>query len=57
MIIEIARKLPNHKPYNYAINTTDGEISPLGPLYALSEKELEILREWLKEMLETCKIR
>jgi hypothetical protein len=29
---------------------------PLGPCDALSEKELDVLRDWLKDMLETSKI-
>jgi hypothetical protein len=57
MTKEAAAKLPEHKPYEYAIDIKDGETPPWVPCYALSEKELEVLRDWLKDMLETSKIR
>jgi hypothetical protein len=50
-------KLQEHKPYDHAIDIKDGATPPWGPCYALSEKELEVLRNWLKDMLEICKIR
>jgi hypothetical protein len=52
-----AKRLPEHTPYDYAIDLKTAETPPWGPCYPLSEKELEVLREWLKEMLETGKIR
>jgi hypothetical protein len=54
---EAANKLPKHKPYDYAINLKEGETPPWGPVYSLNKVELETLREWLKEMLRTGKIR
>jgi hypothetical protein len=36
-------QLPEHKPYDYAIDPKQGENPPWGPCYALSEKELEVL--------------
>jgi hypothetical protein len=57
MTKEAADKLPEHKPYDHAIDLKEGETPPWGPVYALNEVELEILREWLKEMLWTGKIR
>jgi hypothetical protein len=54
---EAAERLPEHIPYDHAIDLKTGEIPPWEPCYALSEKELEVLREWLEEMLETGKIR
>jgi hypothetical protein len=54
---EAAKRLPEHTPYDHAIDLKTGETPPWGPCYALSEKELEVLREWLQEMLETGKIR
>jgi hypothetical protein len=35
----------------------DGQQPPWGPVDALSEKDLEVLSEGLKEMFETGKIR
>ena len=54
---EAAKRLPEHTAYDHPIDLKLGETPPSGPCYALSEKELEVLREWLKEMLETGKIR
>jgi hypothetical protein len=54
---EAADKLPKHKPYDHAINLKEGETPPWGPVYALNEVELQTLREWLKEILWTGKIR
>jgi hypothetical protein len=52
-----AKRLPEHTPYDYAIDLKQGETPPWRPCYALSENELEVPREWFKEMLETGKIR
>jgi hypothetical protein len=52
-----AKRLPEHTSYDHAIDLKTGETPPWGPSYALSEKELEVLRGWLEEMLETGKIR
>jgi hypothetical protein len=54
---EAADALPEHKPYDHAIDLKEGEQPPWGPVYVLLEKELEVLREWVKEMLRTAKIR
>ena len=35
----------------------DGKEPPWGPVYALSEKELVVLKEYLDTMLAGCKIR
>jgi hypothetical protein len=52
-----AAELPQHKPCDNAIEIRDGETRPRGPCYALSKKELQILRDWLKEILKMGKIR
>jgi hypothetical protein len=57
MMKEAAEKLPEHKPYDHAIDIKDDETQPWGPCYVLSEKELEVRCDWLKDMLETDKIR
>jgi hypothetical protein len=54
---EAADRLPEHAPYDHAIDIKEGETPPWGPIYALNAHELETLREWLKEMLQTGKIR
>jgi hypothetical protein len=53
---EAAKSLPGHKLYDHAIDLKQGEIPPWGPCCTHLEKELEVLREWLNEMLETGKI-
>jgi len=53
---EAADALPEHRSYDHAIDLRAGESAPWGPIYPLSEHELETLREWLKEMLRTGKI-
>jgi hypothetical protein len=53
---ELADKLPNHKPYDYAIDLKDGEQLPWGPMYPLDKIELQALWDYLKEMLELGKI-
>jgi len=49
--------LPEHRPYDCKIELKDGAMAPWGPIYPLSEVELQTLREWLKEMEKTGKIR
>jgi hypothetical protein len=53
---EAADKLPEHRPYDCKIDLKEGSTAPWGPIYPLSEKELQVLREWLKEMEKTGKI-
>jgi hypothetical protein len=43
MTKEAAGQLPEHQPYDHAIDIKEGEMPPWGPCYALSEKELEVL--------------
>jgi hypothetical protein len=49
---ELIDKLPDHKPYDYTIDLKDGEQLPWGLMYPLNEIELQVLRDYLKEMLE-----
>jgi len=46
-----ADALPSHKEYDCKIELNPGKKAPWGPIYPLLEKELETLREWLKEIL------
>jgi hypothetical protein len=57
MTTEAAQQLPDDKRYDHATVLKDGQQPPWAPVYPLSESDLEVLREWLKEMLETGKIR
>jgi len=54
---EAADALPIHRPYDCRIDLQEGSTVPWGPIYPLSEEELRTLREWLKEMERTGKIR
>jgi hypothetical protein len=54
---EVADVLPKHTSYDHAIDIQEGREPPWGPIYALSQKELEVLREYLKKMLDSGKIR
>ena len=46
-----------HCSFDHAIDMVDGKEPPWGPIYALSEKELGVLREYLDTMLASGKIR
>jgi len=54
---ELAEALPAHNAYDCKIDLKEGSTAPWGPIYPLSEVELQALREWLKEMEKTGKIR
>ena len=54
---EAADALPEHTSYDHEINLKEGEKPPWGPIYPLSEVELATLRDWIKNMLRTGKIR
>jgi transposase InsO family protein len=56
---ETAKELPRHRPWDHAIDLVEGADPKKlwGPIYALSERELQVLREYLDEMLATGKIR
>jgi hypothetical protein len=40
---EATKRLPEHKPYDHAIDLKQGENPPWSPCYTLSEKEFEVL--------------
>jgi hypothetical protein len=46
-----ANKLPPHHPYNHHIPLKEDFTPPFGPIYPLSQMELEALRKWLNENL------
>ena len=43
--------LPNHQPWDHKIRLQPGKDPPWGPLYALSQRELEEQRRWIDEKL------
>jgi len=54
---EMANVLPKHGPYDCKIDLKEGSTAPWGPIYPLSETELQTFWEWLMEMEKTGKIR
>jgi len=48
-----AKILPEHQPYNLAIQIEGDKIPLLGPIYSLSALELETLQEFLEENTKT----
>ena len=46
-----AKILPPHRAYDHAIDLEDGAKAPYGPLYNMSELELNSLREYLDDMI------
>jgi hypothetical protein len=54
---EEINRLPDHTEYDYRIEMVEGAVPPFGPIYPLSEKELQTLREYLRKELAAGKIR
>ena len=54
---QYADELPPHRSFDHAIDMVEDKQPPWGPIYALSEKELGVLREYLDDMLRSGKIR
>jgi hypothetical protein len=54
---EEINRLPDHTEYDHKIQLVDGAQPPFGPIYPLSEKELQALREYLRKELAAGKIR
>jgi hypothetical protein len=52
-----ATALPSHKLADHRIQIQEGKEPPYGPLYNLSERELRILRDYLRESLANGRIR
>jgi hypothetical protein len=53
---ETANALPPHQSEAHAIDLKAGEQPPWGPINTLSEKELSVLQDYLKEMLDSWNI-
>jgi hypothetical protein len=54
---EQSEKLPEHRPYDHAINLTPGTEPKWGPVYRLSREEFEALKEYIAKMIKEGKIR
>ena len=46
-----ADQLPPHRPYDHTIDLEEGTTPPYGPIYPMSPTELQLVREYLEEML------
>lgn len=54
---ESAKTMPEHSEIDHKIELEDGASPPWGPIYPLSHAELEVLRNYLDDMLERGWIR
>src|SRR5947209_2120103 len=52
-----AQKLPEHSVYDHTIPLIPETSPPWGPIYPMSQAELDALREYLDDMLKSGKIR
>ena len=52
-----AKALPKHQPWDHEIELEPGKESTFEPIYALSEKELQVLRGYIEENLKKGFIR
>ena len=50
-------KIPPHRSFDHTIDMVVGTEPPWGPIYALSEMELYVLKEYFDTMLKSGKIR
>ena len=50
-------ELQPHRSFHHAIDMVEGKEPPWGPIYAVSENELEVLRTYLDDMLRSGKLR
>lgn len=57
MTKEAGQRFPDHQPWDHSIDLVEGKTPPWGPLYAMSERELDALKPWLEEMLNNGRIR
>ncbi|GLB39530.1 putative coprinopsis cinerea okayama7 130 [Lyophyllum shimeji] len=50
-------KLPEHRPYDIAIDLEEGKTPPFGPIYSLAQDERQILFKYIEEQLQKGYIR
>ena len=55
--VQYSDELPPHRSFDHAIDMVEGKEPPWGPIYVLSEKDLEVLGTYLDDMLHSGKIR
>ena len=53
----MAKSLPEHSEHDNRIELEEGKRPPSGPIYPLSRRELDVLYEYIKEMVDSGKIR
>ena len=51
------KSLPEHGPQDLEIELKEGKLPPMGPLYSMSEKELDIVHTYVNDMLSKGLIR
>jgi hypothetical protein len=54
---EFFTKLPPHRPYDCAIPLKEGEEVPYGPIYPMTPRETEVLKEYLENEEKAGKLR
>ena len=54
---QFSDELPPHRSFDHAIDMVEGKEPPWGPIYTLSENELEVMSTYLDKMLRSGKIR
>jgi hypothetical protein len=54
---EFFTKLPPHRPYDCSIPLKEGEEVPYGPIYPMTPREMEALKEYLESEEKAGKIR
>ena len=54
---QYSNEQPPHRSFDHTIDMVEGKEPPWGPIYALSEKELEVLRTYIADILTSGKIR
>lgn len=52
-----ALRMPDSQPWDHKIDLKEGETPPYGPLFAMSARELDVLKPWLEKMLSSGRIR
>lgn len=54
---EAATRLPDHQPWDHAVDLVEDKQPPWGPLYSMTIHELSVLKAWIENMLATGRIR
>jgi len=54
---EVSNVLLPHRSFDHAIDIQTGKEPPWGPIYTLTKKELSVLKEYMKDMLDQGNLR